>query len=80
VVSTHAGNSGIRASSGKQIWVEDDPEAFAGRVVTLLRGEGWRTLSEEGRQLVEKTFSWERSAAALEAHIAAVRASYDRRN
>ena len=80
VVSTHAGNSGIRASSGKQIWVEDDPEAFDGRVVTLLRGEGWRTLSEEGRQLVEKTFSWERSAAALEAHIAAVRASYDRRN
>jgi len=80
VVTTKAGNSGIRGCSGKELWVADDPKAFAGRVVSLLRGESWRTLSEEGRRFVGKTFSWERSAATLEQHISGVLGSPDRRN
>ncbi len=80
VVTTNAGNSGIRGRSGLEMWVEDDPGTFAARVVALLRGENWRALSEAGRQFVETTFSWERSAGTLEQHIAAVRASFDRRN
>ena len=76
VVTTSAGNSGIRGRSGKELWVEDDPQTFAARIVGLLRGENWRAFSEEGRQFVERTFSWERSAGSLEQHIAAVRSSF----
>jgi polysaccharide biosynthesis protein PslH len=72
VVTTSAGNSGIQGSSGKELWVEDEPIAFAGRVVALLRGENWRGLSEEGRRLVEARFSWERSGMALEQHLRGV--------
>jgi polysaccharide biosynthesis protein PslH len=69
VVTTSAGNSGIEGCSGRELWVEDEPNIFASRVVALLRGEGWHRLSEEGRKLVEERFSWERSAKELEEHI-----------
>lgn len=69
VVTTSAGNSGIGGCSGSELWVEDEPNIFASRVVALLRGEDWHRLSEEGRKLVEERFSWECSAAELEQHI-----------
>lgn len=69
VVTTSAGNSGIGGCSGNELWVEDEPNIFASRVVSLLRGEDWQQLSEEGRKLVEERFSWERSAMELEQHI-----------
>jgi len=69
VVTTIAGNSGIGGCSGSELWVEDEPKIFASRVVALLRGEGWRQLSEKGRKLVEENFSWERSAMELEQYL-----------
>jgi polysaccharide biosynthesis protein PslH len=69
VVTTSAGNSGIGGCSGSELWVEDEPGIFAGRVVALLRGEGWHQLSEKGLNLAEKDFSWERSAMELEQYI-----------
>ena len=73
VVTTPAGNSGILGCSGSQLWVADDPEKFAKRVVSLLNGENWKQLSEAGRALVTKRFSWKRSAAELEQHLNFVR-------
>jgi polysaccharide biosynthesis protein PslH len=69
VVTTNAGNSGIGGYSGRELWVEDDPNIFANRVVALLRGEGWDRLSQAGREFVEEHFSWERSGKELEQHI-----------
>jgi glycosyltransferase involved in cell wall biosynthesis len=69
VVTTSAGNSGVDGFSGKDLWVEDNPSTFAKRVVQLLRGENWNRLSEGGRELVHKRFSWERGSAELEQHI-----------
>jgi len=69
VVTTSAGNSGIGGCSGYELWVEDEPNKFASRVVSLLRGEGWQRLSGEGRKLVEERFSWVRSGMELEQHI-----------
>jgi polysaccharide biosynthesis protein PslH len=69
VVTTSAGNSGIGGRSGSELWIEDEPNTFAGRVVALLRGEGWHQLSEKGRKLAEEGFSWERSVMELEQHI-----------
>jgi glycosyltransferase involved in cell wall biosynthesis len=69
VVTTSAGNSGIGGCSGSELWVEDESNIFASRVVALLRGEGWHQLSEKGRKLAEEGFSWERSAMELEQYI-----------
>lgn len=69
VVTTSAGNSGITGSPGSELWIEDDPVEFANRVVALLHGESWARLSEGGKRLVAKRFSWECSAAQLQAQI-----------
>jgi glycosyltransferase involved in cell wall biosynthesis len=75
VVTTSAGNSGIGGISGTHFWVEDDPLQFAQKVVGLLQGREWTTLSEEGRKLVIEQFSWESSVAILEQQIKSVVAS-----
>lgn len=73
VVTTSAGNSGIGGLSGRELWVEDDPLLFAGRVVDLLRGKNWGPLSGAGRKLVRDRFSWENSALELEQQIMRIR-------
>jgi glycosyltransferase involved in cell wall biosynthesis len=72
VVVTSAGNSGVQAASGQELWVADDPGQFAAHVVSLLRGERWLQLSQAGRSLVAQRFSWQRSAAELEEQLVAV--------
>ena len=72
VVTTSAGNSGIEGRSGCHFRIEDDPQQFANRVVELLQGIGWSKLSEEGRWLVEREFSWEGSNVQLERYLEAV--------
>ncbi len=73
VVTTSAGNSGIGACSGRELWVEDEPATFAGHVAALLRGEDWARVSEAGHKFVVERFSWKRSAAELERQIELVR-------
>jgi glycosyltransferase involved in cell wall biosynthesis len=65
VVSTNAGNSGIGGQSGDHLWVEDEPEFFADRVVSLLAGDKWGELSRGGRRLVSARFGWESSVQQL---------------
>jgi glycosyltransferase involved in cell wall biosynthesis len=69
VVATNAGNAGIGAVSGKQLWVADDPVSFASRVTELLRGDDWSRMSEEGRAFAAADFPWSRSAEALERFV-----------
>jgi glycosyltransferase involved in cell wall biosynthesis len=75
VVTTSAGNSGIGARSGVDLFVEDNPVDFGRRVVALLSGENWDGLSACGRQLASERFSWKNSVAELERHIGSIKAS-----
>jgi glycosyltransferase involved in cell wall biosynthesis len=72
VVTTSAGRSGIEGLSGSHFWIEDDPQQFANRVVEILQGIGWSKLSEGGRWLAEKKFSWEGSKLQLERYLETV--------
>jgi glycosyltransferase involved in cell wall biosynthesis len=73
VVTTVEGNSGIAGSSGTQLWAESTPDKLAMRVVELLRGQNWSSLSRQGRAHVRTSFDWDTSAALLEQHAASVR-------
>jgi len=66
VVTSSAGNHGIRGVSGEHLYVADEPAEFADRVVSLLRRERWSEFSLNGRRLVEDNFTWEKSAVKLE--------------
>jgi glycosyltransferase involved in cell wall biosynthesis len=66
VVTSSAGNHGIHGISGEHLYVADDPSEFANRVVSLLRGERWSELSQNGRRFVLENFTWEKSTARLE--------------
>lgn len=73
IVTTHVGSSGIGGGSGRGMWIEDEPVHFASRVVSLLNGDDWRQLSDEGRKFVAEHFSWARSSFELEQHIKHIR-------
>ena len=66
VVTTSAGNQGIGAVSGEHLYVADSPTEFAEKVVSLLKKEKWKELSENGRQFVVENFTWEKSVVKLE--------------
>jgi len=67
IVSTSLGAEGVPAESGGQMFIEDDPEAFAHRVVELLRNEGLcRRLGDEARRMAVDCFSWEKGVELLE--------------
>ena len=69
VVTTSAGNTGVGGVSGRQLWVEDEPNQFAGKVVALLQGCGWSELSQGGQRFVAERFTWERSARQLRQYL-----------
>lgn len=61
VVATPVGCQGIRAIPERHLFIENDEESFAERVVLLLRDESvWRELANEARQLVEEHYNWSR--------------------
>jgi glycosyltransferase involved in cell wall biosynthesis len=73
VVTTVEGNSGIAGQSGTHLWAESTADKLSMRVVELLRGQNWASLSREGRAHVRTSFNWDTSATLLEKHAASVR-------
>jgi glycosyltransferase involved in cell wall biosynthesis len=67
VVSTSLGAEGIDAGPGRHLLLADDAKAFAAAVGSVLDeprlGE---RLGKEGRALVEKSYSWDAAAQAME--------------
>jgi sugar transferase (PEP-CTERM/EpsH1 system associated) len=60
VVATPVANEGIRATDGEQLWLRDDPRAFADAVITLLRDRAARErLGAAARSFVERHWTWE---------------------
>ncbi len=66
VVTTLAGNNGIAAQSGKELWVADAPDEMAERTISLLHRDNWQAMSASGRKFVVQNFAWEQSASRLE--------------
>jgi len=67
VITTSIGLEGLSACPGKEILVEDSPELFAKQAVKMMKeGSFRRHISLEGRQLVEKIYSWENALKRLD--------------
>lgn len=67
VVSTTLGAEGVPAVDGDQMFISDDPAAFAGKVVELLRDqELCGRVGKQARRMVEEKFSWEKGVEILE--------------
>jgi sugar transferase (PEP-CTERM/EpsH1 system associated) len=67
VVTTSRGISGIDAVAGEHLLVADDPAGFAAHVLALIADDQRAArLAVAGRKLVERLYTWERSAADLE--------------
>jgi glycosyltransferase involved in cell wall biosynthesis len=68
VVSTTVGAEGLPLVPGRHFIQADDPGAFAGAVVSLLRDPERRgALGREGRRLVEQHYAWPQVARRFEA-------------
>jgi glycosyltransferase involved in cell wall biosynthesis len=66
VVTTTVGAEGTGALDGRHLFVADDPELFARRVIELHRDpEVWSTLSVEGRLLAGRVASADRQVEVL---------------
>jgi glycosyltransferase involved in cell wall biosynthesis len=69
VVSTTIGAEGLPLEEGVHILRADDPDAFAGKVLELLRDRPRRKkLGMAGRRLMEQEYSWSRVAQDFERH------------
>jgi glycosyltransferase involved in cell wall biosynthesis len=67
IVSTTLGAEGIEAAPGRDLLVEDQPEAFADAVNRLLGDpELAARIGQSGRSLAAELYSWSRAAQALE--------------
>jgi ribosomal-protein-alanine acetyltransferase len=61
VVSTTSGCAGLGLRHGTDVWIADDPEAFAEAIELLLKTESMRSnLAQNGRALVERVYDWHR--------------------
>jgi glycosyltransferase involved in cell wall biosynthesis len=70
VVSTSLGCEGLALEDGEHILVRDDPAAFAGAILQLLKDPVlWRKLRHNGRELVEQRYTWEKTLAPLDAAL-----------
>jgi glycosyltransferase involved in cell wall biosynthesis len=60
VVSTSPGSEGLAVKQGKNMLVEDDPQAFARAVLRVLDSEALRErLEKEGRRTAVEKYDWD---------------------
>lgn len=67
IVSTSVGCEGIGVTHGQNIYIEDDPMQFAGRINALFDdGESRRTLGMAARELAVSNYGWTAIGADLQ--------------
>jgi len=67
VVTSSLGNEGIDAAHGENIFVEDDPDMFALRVVDLLKDKALReSVGSNARKYVKGRFAWDSVAERMD--------------
>ena len=68
VVSTSVGAEGFTIQSGRELWLADDPAAFADAVLGLLTDRSRaRALGQAGREFVRAHYTWSTIIPRLEA-------------
>jgi glycosyltransferase involved in cell wall biosynthesis len=68
VVSTRIGAEGLEVTDGQEVYLRDDPAAFADAVCRLLRDDGLAAaMGKAGRALVESRYDWEECLSPLDA-------------
>jgi glycosyltransferase involved in cell wall biosynthesis len=73
VVTTTTGAEGIDARDGEHLWREDDPAAFADRVVEVAAGDrAAEAVGRAGRELVERRYGWKAIAASAAETVASL--------
>jgi glycosyltransferase involved in cell wall biosynthesis len=66
VVSTSKGAEGLAVTDGKDIIIEDNPKQYAEALVKVLQdNQMYRQLIQNGRELIEGRYSWEKVARPL---------------
>jgi len=81
IVSTSLGAEGLDAEHETNILLADTDEAFARCVVRLLQDAGLRyNLGDQGRNMVEKRYSWHCISEQLETAYESATQSYETRN
>jgi GT2 family glycosyltransferase/glycosyltransferase involved in cell wall biosynthesis len=66
VVATSVASSGLRFENGENLLLADEPDAFAGQIVSLLRDPHRRErLGRAGRKAVEQFYGWDAAAGEL---------------
>ncbi len=66
IVSTSVGAEGLDLKNGKEIFIADEPDAFADAVTRLLTDEQLRRrIGENGRARVEQDYDWRRIGEKL---------------
>ena len=66
-VTTAAAGAGVEAADGRDLFVADDPAAFAAAVVRLLRDRRLRDrVGRAARAAVEANYGWDRTLARLD--------------
>lgn len=69
VVTTPVGNLGVGAAPGTEVLIGESDEELASCVASLLGNENLRMrIGANGRNFVERTFSWSRSWRLIEEH------------
>jgi glycosyltransferase involved in cell wall biosynthesis len=67
VVSSSIGAEGLPVLDGSDIYIADNPEMFADRVVTLLQDSATaRAMGAAGQQLVRQRFTWKAAVAQFD--------------
>ncbi len=73
VVTTSLGFEGLSATPGKDIFVENDPEAFAGQVIRLMTNPQLRlSTSLNARKAVDTFYDWQSNLSSLDSLLATV--------
>lgn len=73
VVTTGFGAGGIEADDGRHLLVRNDESEFASAVVDLLEdGERARRLARNGRELVERNYTWDGVRPLIDGHVRSV--------
>lgn len=66
LVSTSIGAEGLDFVDGQHLFIADEPEFFAKRIVQLLQSPSLRSaISRAGRELMEQEYNWERLGARI---------------
>jgi glycosyltransferase involved in cell wall biosynthesis len=58
IVSTSVGCEGIQVTDGEDIFIADDPEGFAEKIVTLLKNDRIRITLEKNARRLALTYDW----------------------